>query len=473
MKSSGNSHTFVEELYRAGGKVYEVGGTIRDRLLGLEHKDRDLLVCGVPFERLTTILRRLGEVFTVGKSFGVIKFYPREEKELCFDVALPRKEISTGIGHRDFEVDFDPSLPVEVDLARRDFTINAMARELFSDRLIDPFHGEEDLKAKILRMVSPKAFEEDPLRLMRGVQFAARFNLEIEPKTFEAMQKSAPLIKTVSPERISEELKKLFIAEKPSLGFVWMEKIGLLKEVFPEIAENVGVEQGNKFHKDDVFMHTMRVLDASRKDVAIPHSGDLELMLAALFHDVGKARTKRFDKEKNRLTFYGHQLISKRMARQRMSALKMTTMGINPDNVAHLVEHHMFQTKAYFSDRAIRRFVNKIGPEHILKLVDLRLADNRGGKYPEGIKGVLRLRKKIAEEMEKKTPFSVRDLAIKGGDIIALGVSEGPEVGKILKDLVEVVLDDPEMNTQEKLTEIVKKKLANEKSEKKEQSEKK
>jgi putative nucleotidyltransferase with HDIG domain len=451
--------SFADKLYEAGGRVYEVGGTIRDRLLGREHKDRDLVVTGVPIDRLTAILRRFGDVFTVGKSFGVVKFYPREEKELSFDIALPRKEISTGVGHRDFEVDFDPSLPIEVDLSRRDFTINAMAKEISSDRLIDPFHGEADLKAKILRMVSEKAFEEDPLRLMRGVQFAARFHLEIEAATFEAMRKAAPLIKSVSPERISEELKKLLTAEKPSAGFVWMQKIGLLGEVFPEVAENVGVEQGNKFHKDDVFLHTMRVLDASRKDPAIPTAGDLELMLAALFHDVGKARTKRFDKEKNRLTFYGHQLLSKRMARRRMAELRMTTMGIEPENVAHLVEHHMFQTKAYFSDRAIRRFINKIGPEHILKLVDLRLADNRGGKYPEGIKGVLRLRKKIAEEMEKKTPFGVRDLAIKGGDILALGVPEGPEVGKILKDLVEVVLDDPDKNTKESLIEIVKEKI--------------
>ena len=454
---------FLQEITKAGGKVYEVGGTIRDSLLGIEHKDRDLLVAGVPMERLVETLKPFGEVFTVGKSFGILKFYPKKIPDLCLDIALPRKEVSTGAGHRDFQVDYDPSLPVETDLSRRDFTINAMARELGSEKLIDPFHGEVDLQGRLLRMVSKRAFEEDPLRLMRGIQFAARFNLTIEPETLEAMKSTAPLIKFVSPERIAEELKKLLTAEKPSVGFIWMEKIGLLKEVFPEISENVGVEQGNKLHKDDVFLHTMRVLDASRKDVAIPNADDLELMLSALFHDVGKARTKRFNKAKNRLTFYGHQTLSQKMARVRMNALKITTIGVNPENVCHLVENHMFQTKAFFSDRSIRRFVNKIGPDHILKLVDLRLADNRGGKYPEGIKGVLKLRKKISDELEKKTPFSVSDLAIKGTHIIALGIPEGPAIGKVLRALVEVVLDDPNLNTPEALTEKVQEMLKDEK----------
>lgn len=462
MKSSTPTNLkFIEELIRAGGRVYEVGGTIRDRLLDIIHKDRDLLVTQIPIESLTGLLKRFGDVFTVGKSFGVIKFYPRgnpENGDTSYDIALPRREVSTGAGHRDFQVDTDPALPVEIDLSRRDFTINAMAMEILPTAdsiLVDPFGGQTDLQSKLLRMVNPRAFEEDPLRLMRGVQFAARFNLEIEPETLAAMQKAAPLIQAVSPERISEELRKLLTAAKPSLGFIWMNKIGILKEVFPEIAENVGVEQGNKFQNDDVFMHTMRVLDASRQDPAIPNSGDLELMLAALFHDVGKARTKGFDKEKNRMTFYGHQLLSRRMARIRMNHLRMTTIGVNPSNVAHLVEHHMFQTKAFFSDRAIRRFVNKIGPDHILKLVDLRLADNRGGKYPEGIKGVLKLRNRIAQEIERKSPFGVRDLAVKGDDLVALGIPEGPDIGRILRELVEVVLDDPEKNTKEGLLGIV------------------
>ncbi len=451
---------YLEEIYSLGGKVYEVGGAVRDRFLKLPHKDSDLLVTHVSIDLLTRTLKKFGDIQTVGKSFGVIKFYPRQTPQTCIDIALPRKEVSTGAGHRDFQVDFDPYIPVEIDLSRRDFTINAMARECVTSVLHDPFQGQRDLENKILRAVSNKSFEEDPLRLMRGIQFAARFILTLAPETYDSMKRNASRIKTVSPERISEEIRKLLSAEKPSIGFILMNEVGLLREVFPELAENVGVEQGNKFQNDDVFMHTMRVLDASRKDDSIPQAGDLELMLSALFHDVGKARTKRFDKEKNRLTFYNHQFLSRKMAKVRMQNLKMSVIGVDIDRVARLVEEHMFQTKSFFTDRAIRRFVNKVGSDLILKLVDLRIADNRGGKYPEGIKGVLRLRRKIQEEIDKKTPFSVRDLAIGGKEVMALGVPEGPLVGRILKELIEHVLDDPDLNTVEKLSELAVKVLA-------------
>ncbi len=451
--------SFIDALIQAGGRVFQVGGSVRDRLMGHASKDSDLIVTKIPFDDLCQRLRPLGDVFLVGKSFGVIKFHPHDEDGVEYDIALPRRESSTGVGHRDFHVDFDPQLPVEIDLSRRDFTINAMARDCQTGNLLDPFGGREDLSGRILRMVFDRAFDEDPLRLLRGIQFAARFQLTIEPRTLEAMTKAAELIKTVSPERIAGEIQKLFLAEKPSIGFLWMQKTQLLQHVFPELAENVGVEQGNKLQNDDVFLHTLRVLDASRKDPAIPQAGEINLMFAALFHDVGKAKTKRFDKLKNRMTFYGHHSLSRRMAMKRLNALKMSTVGVDPQEVGHLVEHHMFQTKSFFSDRAIRRFVNKIGPDRILKLVDLRLADNRGGKYPEGIKGVLRLRKKIAEELEKKTPFGVKDLAIGGLELMSLGVPESPMIGRILKALLEIVLDDPEKNTPEILTQAAKEML--------------
>ncbi|MBI2067087.1 MAG: HD domain-containing protein [Deltaproteobacteria bacterium] len=449
-------YRFIQTLFDQGGEVYEVGGTVRDHLLHRSHKDNDLLVTKLSYTQILDILKPLGEVFTVGKSFGVIKFHPKESPDLCFDLALPRKEVSTGVGHRDFEVDFNPDLPVEFDLARRDFTINAMALHLKKQTLIDPFGGEEDLKGKILRAVSDRAFEEDPLRLLRGIQFAARFELIVEEKTLASIKKNASLIQTVSVERIAEEIRKLFLARQPSRGFVLMQQTGLLGHVFPELEQNVGVKQGNKIRNDDVFMHTMRVLDASREDKAIPSAGDLELMLSALYHDVGKARTRRFVPEKNRITFYGHQTLSNKMARKRFQVLKLSTIGVDVERVANLIEHHMFQTKSFFSDRAIRRFINKVGPDLILKLVDLRLADNRGGKYPEGIHGVLRLRKKIAEELANQPPLSPKDLAVSGFDIMKLGVPEGPLVGQILKDLLEVVIDNPERNNQEELIQLAK-----------------
>ncbi|MBI1908667.1 MAG: HD domain-containing protein [Deltaproteobacteria bacterium] len=461
--------SFFDELVRKGAKVYEVGGTVRDALLGRlvkggspegdsplggSPKDKDLLVTRLPMAELTSLLQRHGSVITVGRSFGVLKFTPRGTDE-CYDLALPRKEVSTGQGHRDFLVDFDPNLPVEKDLERRDFTINAMACDLQTGQRIDPFGGQKDLEEKKLRIVAPRAFEEDPLRLLRGIQFAARFHLELTPETEKAMTQAAPLIRTVSAERIVEEVRKLFLAEKPSLGFKLMLQVGLLKEVFPELQECVGVEQGNKFRNDDVFEHTLRVLDASRKDNAIPTSGDLELMFSALFHDIGKPRTKRYIPEKERIAFYGHQTVGRKMAQKWMQRMKISILGVDPGRIASLVENHMFQTKSYFTDRSIRRFISKVGADLIFKLVDLRLADNRGGKYPEGIKGVLKLRKRIADEVSKKPPLGPRDLAITGHDIISLGIPEGPQIGNIQKALVEIVLDNPEKNSKEQLIEII------------------
>ncbi len=446
---------YLQELLAAGGEIYEVGGPVRDRLLDRPHKDHDLLIRKLPLEKIQKTLKKFGDVFVVGRAFGILKFYPTAATDIEYDIALPRTERSTGTQHRDFEITFDPELPIEEDLQRRDFTINAMAMGYETGRLIDPYGGQKDLQEKILRQVSPQSFEEDPLRLLRAVQFTARLHLQIEPETWKAMQRHAALIETVSAERVTEEIGKLLTAPKPSIGFCIMRDTGLLPYIFPELQKTVGVEQGRKFRNDDVFMHTMRVLDASRKDDAIPYAGDMELMLAALFHDVGKPQTKRYNKEKDRLTFYGHQTISKRLAKKRMKDLKMTTLGINPQRISTLVENHMFQAKSFFSDKAIRRFIRIIGSDLILKLVDLRIADNRGGKYPEGIRGVQKLRRRIEETLAQEPPFNVGDLVISGHDLIELGIPEGPMIGEILNNLVEVVLDYPEKNNRETLTKII------------------
>lgn len=446
---------FFQALWQAGGEIYEVGGTVRDRLLGISHKDRDILIRKIPLEQLKALLQPYGKTALVGKAFGVLKFTPHQDPSLEFDIALPRKEISTGVGHRDFHVDFDPNLELAEDLNRRDFTINAMALDLKEGKLIDPLGGQKDLQQKILRQVFERAFEEDPLRLIRAVQFSTRFELTIEPKTFAAMKKQALLIQTVSKERIIEEIRKLFLGLKPSLGFEILRETGLLKEIFPELEALIAIEQ-DKRPGDDVYQHTLRVLDATRADPYLRYPGDLELMFAALFHDVGKAKTKSFDKEKERIVFYGHQIVSKRLCQKWLNKMKVTTLGINPDTIEKLVLHHMFETKSYFTDKAIRRFIHKIGQDLIFKLLDLRLADNRGGKHPKSIQGVLKMRQKVAEILSQKPPFGPQDLGLNGHDLMAMGVPEGPQIGKILKQLVELVLDDPKLNTKEQLVSIVK-----------------
>ncbi len=441
---------YIQALIAAGADLYEVGGPVRDRLMGRTSKDRDLLCRKLSPETIVKTLRPFGKVATVGKSFGVIKFTPRHEPAFEIDIALPRREHSTGVGHRDFDVCFDPELSVEEDLGRRDFTINAMALRLADGTIIDPHGGRKDLADGVLRQVFDRAFEEDPLRLVRAIQFTARFGLTIEASTWEAMQRHAPLIGTVSSERISMELTKLMQAPKPSVGFTLMRDCGLLEGILPELSALVGIEQ-DKQPGDDVFAHTMRVLDAARSDEAIEGRGNLELVFAALLHDIGKKRTARYHAPSKRVVFFGHQIVSQRLARRWMERMKLTSSGIDTKEILTLIEHHMFETKAHYTDRAIRRFVAKIGPERIEKLIDLRIADNRGGKHPNGIKGVLRLRRRIREEMAKKPPFGPKDLAVNGSDLMELGLAEGPAIGIVLHALVECVLDEPERNTRDEL----------------------
>lgn len=446
-----NNVAYIDAIYDAGGRVYEVGGAVRDRFLRRPSKDADLLVTGIPAADLEKLLRRFGSVHRVGASFGVLKLVPVGHQGDPIDVALPRTERSTGPGHRDFEVLFDHTLPVEEDLGRRDFTINAMALEVRTDELIDPFGGKADLEARVLRMVFDRAFVEDPLRILRGAQFTARLNLTVDDATRAAMEASVDGLADVSAERITTELVKLLHAEKPSVGFYLLRDIGALRRIMPELDELTGVPQPSKKEVGDAFDHTMKVIDAARADQALEHPGDLTLMLAALFHDVGKAKTRRYHDELGRIVFHGHQFVSKRMAKKRMKALRIETAGVKPAEILTLVENHMFDTGPQFTDKALRRFARKIGLELVFKQIDLRIADNRGGAHPKNIGKHLALRKRIREELNKKPPFGPKDLAINGQDLMEHGYPEGPAIGKKLRELVELVLDQPELNTREEL----------------------
>ncbi|MCD6249987.1 MAG: HDIG domain-containing protein [candidate division Zixibacteria bacterium] len=424
------------------GRIFEVGGAVRDRIINpnLRIKDRDYLVTGIPYEELTKILRRHGRVDLVGRSFGVIKFTQTQGGQpYTFDIALPRREHSTGLGHKDFEVAFNPDLSVEEDLARRDFTVNAMAIAQDNQKLIDPLGGEMDLRNRQLRMTSPESFTEDPLRMLRAIQFAARFDFEIEPETYRALTERVALIQTVSAERIAEELVKLLtLAEKPSDGFRLMRKSGLLREILPELEVSVGVDQPGGYHKYDVFEHSIRCIDACDKN--------LRLRLAAMFHDISKPQAKR--PSDTGATFYGHEMLGARVARRVMTRLRFSNSLI--DEVATLVERHMFTTGV--TDKGLRRLVRKVGVDLIFDLLDLRRADviaqGMGGHTDD----VDQFEKDIREELSRKPPFSYSDLALNGHDIMKLfDLKPSPTVGAILEHLMEAVLDNPEHNTKELL----------------------
>jgi tRNA nucleotidyltransferase (CCA-adding enzyme) len=450
MKSSSNGNgdnlAILERLAGVvnaeGGKIYEVGGPVRDQLLNiLQPKDLDFIICGIPFSNIKKILQKFGNINLVGQTFGVIKFKPFES-EYAYDVSLPRKERSTGESHRDFDIDFDPDLPVEEDLGRRDFTINAMAKEFPGGNLVDPYGGKSDLDKRILKMVSDSSFVDDPLRMIRGVQFMARFNLSVEKKTFEAMKEHANLIKTVSPERIAEELNKLLEkAEKPSAGFLLMRDASLLEHVLPELARTVGVEQPGGYHKWDIFEHTLYTVDNSPSELVI--------RLAALLHDIGKPQTIEIIDEG--ATFYGHDKLGQKMAEEILKRLRYSNEIIK--QVTTLVGKHMFSEKA--GEKGIRRLINKVGVDLIFDLIALRKADTIAQGMGQDTAGIDEFRLKVEHEIAKSQAFTIKDLALNGNELKQhFGLDEGPLIGQILQRLLEKVLDDPQMNDKEKLLSL-------------------
>jgi tRNA nucleotidyltransferase (CCA-adding enzyme) len=428
------------------GQLYEVGGAVRDSLIPGQppSKDIDFLVAGIPYQELVSILRRFGRVDLVGRSFGVIKFTQHASEEFAsetFDFVLPRKEYSTGTGHRDFEVEFDHNLKVEDDLGRRDFTINAIAHNVATGEIIDPFSGQRDIQARLIRIAFPNSFVEDPLRMLRAVQFAARFNFEIEPQTYAAICENVALIKTVSPERIAEELNKLLVsADKPSVGLILMQRTGMLKVLIPELERTVGVDQPGPYHAHPVFEHSILTVDAAPRSLTV--------RMSALFHDVAKPQAKQV--VEGGATFYGHEDYGARVARKVLERLRYANDFI--DQVVVLIERHMFTTDV--SDKGMRRLIRKVGQDRVFDLLDLRRADvvgqGKGGKTDD----VDEFEQRIREELERKPPFGLADLALNGNDLMReFKLEPGKEIGEILNHLLELVLDFPEENCYDVLLE--------------------
>jgi tRNA nucleotidyltransferase/poly(A) polymerase len=374
-----------------------------------------------------------------GRAFGVIKLLPHGWDGPPIDVALPRTEISTGIGHRDFEVTFDHTLPVETDLGRRDFTLNAMAIDLVDGHLLDPFGGYEDLQQRRLRQVSMFAFPEDPLRMLRGLQLAARFALQIEPATRESMQTHAAAITTVAPERIAEELRKLFQAWAPSQGFVVMHEVGLLVHILPELA---------RLADGPAFTRTMRRLDAVQQCERLSYRGHLDLLLAALLYDSGLSAVAQTGTS---WALKDLAQASARLARQRLEALKITTIGATPALVSALIAQSAFEVSALATPAALRHFAHDVGCTEAFMLFELRLADCLGNVPEQPVDDLLDLRQRLRMAIDQKTPLSLKELAVNGDDLQRLGIPAGPRLGQILQMLLGHVLDDPAQNTRARL----------------------
>lgn len=418
----------------AGAQVFFVGGAVRDLLLGRPVRDYDLATNLRP-EQLEALFPR---THSVGAHFGTVLVV---DAGLVYEVTTFRRDGLYSDGRRPDTVEWSDS--IEEDLTRRDFTVNALAYDPFADRLVDPAHGGDDLAAGLIRAVgSPEVrFAEDGLRLLRAVRIAAQLEFEIEPATLRALVVSGAMLEKIAPERIREEFDKLLELERPSSGLALLHETGLLRRFLPELADCYGVPQ-NPHHAYDVFHHSLAAVDRATRDNPV-------VRLSALFHDLGKPETRvQMD---DTASFHGHQFNGERHADRIMRRLRYPTE--TRERVMHLVRHHMFHYTPDWTDGAVRRFLRTIGPENVEELFLMRAADTLGNGLRRRIAPELKeLRRRSDDILARESALSVRDLAIGGEDLMtALGLAPGPEIGRILRELLEDVLDQPELNTRETL----------------------
>ena len=407
------AQVLAEKAAALGGRAYYVGGCVRDELLGIESKDIDIEVHGLRPEQMEAVLQQMGSFITVGRSFGVYGV-----SGYGLDIAMPRKETAVGRGHRDFSVDVDPFLGPEKAAVRRDFTVNAMMRDVLTGELIDPFGGRTDLEKKVLRRVSAETFPEDPLRVLRAAQLAARFGMTVEPET-EALCRNIPL-DALSPERVMEELKKALLkAERPSVFFRVLRSMEAMDVWFPEVRALIGVPQRTDRHREgDVWEHTLMVLDEAASFRGKTEN-DLALMLAAVTHDMGKAVCTRT--ENGIVHAYGHETAGLAPAEAFLRRLTAEKQLIRL--VLNLTELHMkpnAEAEAHVPVKTTNRMFDRcLAPEALLALA---AADDRGRitDWPSTGHGPF-----LRERLEIYRGIMSRP-HVKGEDLIRAGMTPGP-----------------------------------------------
>ncbi len=423
----------IQHIKGAGGKAYLVGGCIRDLLRNQSPKDWDIAT-NLPPEQIKPLFRKVHEV---GAAFGTLIVPFRGG---VYEVTTFRTEHGYSDGRHPDEVAYTDQLGE--DLKRRDFTINAMAWDPDTEQIEDPFGGIYDLARRQIRAVGNplERFREDALRLLRAVRFAAQLEFRIEKETYRAICAQAEGLRRISAERIREELNRILLSRKPSHGFILLHETGLLGIILPELEACCGVKQ-NRFHSHDVFMHSLLATDAAPRD-------NLVVRLAALLHDIAKPVTRQ---ERNGdYTFYAHQVIGMHKAGRILRRLRYA--NDERQRVTHLIYHHMFYYEPEWTDSAVRRFARTVGLDEIPELIALRLADMAGNERKSGDTTPLQaLLQRVEDVIAKDTALRVQDLAIGGHELMALGLPEGPGIGRILRALLEKVLDDPGFNSRDRL----------------------
>jgi tRNA nucleotidyltransferase (CCA-adding enzyme) len=440
---------FAQAVKEAGGRALLVGGSVRDEIMGIPPKDYDIEVYNIPPERLKELASSFGSVNEVGVAFGILKV---RLGDIDIDVSLPRRESKTGRGHRDFAISADPYMSIKEAARRRDFTFNSLAKDILTGEIYDYFGGIKDIEQRILRVTDEERFRDDPLRVLRGIQFIGRFGLKVDDRTASIMREMRSELKYLPKERLREEWVKLFLkSRKPSLGLQAAMEWGIFHEMHPEIVELIKTPQDPEWHPEgDVWVHTLMVVDEAAKIVEqeqMRGNEALVVMLAAFCHDFGKAITTQ--EVEGKIRALGHEEAGVEPANKFLSAIGIEASLREP--IVKLVAEHLKPSIFYIqevqkgekvTDGAIKRLAARIHPATLKQLVCVAKADHLGRgpfvdphepekslmplDYPAG-KWILKRASELGIYEAKPEPV------LFGRDLIALGFEPGPLFGKVIK----------------------------------------
>ena len=427
----------LEKLNEEGFDAYIVGGCVRDKLLGFEPHDYDITTSAKPDE-IKKVFKDFKTIL-IGEEFGTVGVLINK---ILYEVTTFRIDGKYLNYRKPENVTFSKNLTE--DLKRRDFTINAMAMD-FKGELYDPFGGKKDLDDKILRAVGNpvERIREDAIRILRAIRFAGRLDFYIEDELCDAIAFERKLLKKISPERIFDEFSKMITSDRPSYYLLLMEETGILDVIFPELKRTVGFSQFSPYHDKTLFDHLICVMDEVKPD--------LSLRLAGLFHDVSKVDTLSIG-EDGRGHFYGHEVLGADLVSEILKRYRVSNKII--DKVKILILDHM-KVHSEMSDKALRRQIKRVGRENVMDLYDLLIADCKCTRMDRDASFIINRKNRVKELLKEKEMKTEKFLEINGNDIKALGFNESKIIGRVLKELEDLVLDDPEKNNRDFLIKYI------------------
>jgi putative nucleotidyltransferase with HDIG domain len=439
--------------------LYEVGGCLRDEVVGKPAKDLDVVAVGLRYEDLEAVLSRHGRVVPnrVGGRLVGCRLYAHWSSASGIEISLARRERSLEPGRAAFEVDVAPSISLHEDLRRRDYTINAIARHIPSGRIHDPFGGLDDALARRLRVITPESFREDPSRILRGLTRVSVDGFLPDEETFFLMRRHASLLEREPVEQIYLDLERILQGPRAAAALRLARDSGVLSVVLPELDPIIGYQQQSPYHSLTLDEHTFAVLEeACRLDAP------LSVRWAALLHDVGKPHVAWIGDDGARHYYAnpddpearGHAEVGAEIAERTLRRLKQPPRALI-ERVALLVREHMYKDDAKPTPLRARRFLQRLGKEAAEELMLLRWADRagKGGSFDDEERKRLRRWRELVREAQA-CPLAVRDLAVDGHDAQAFGF-RGPEIRELLEEFLSLVIDDPVLNERSRQLEWI------------------